>query len=80
MSKDWKPSKKTVELQQQQQQRRSRIRREPVPVEQRTERGDLVASAWWRSDEWESPIAIVGMIVFALGINAVWFVVTQLFG
>ena len=81
MSKDWKPSKKTVELQQQQQQPRpSRIRREPVPVEQRTERGDLVTSAWWRSDEWEIPIAIVGMIIFALGINAMWFVISQLLG
>jgi hypothetical protein len=26
------------------------------------------------------PIAIVGMIVFALGINAMWFVLTELFG
>ncbi len=78
MSKDWKPSKKTVELQEQ--PRPSRIRREPVPIEPRTERGDLVASAWWRSDEWEIPIAIVGMIVFALGINAMWFVISQLLG
>jgi hypothetical protein len=80
VSKDWKPSKKTVELQEQQRPRPSRIRREPVPIEPRTERGDLVASAWWRSDEWEIPIAIVGMIVFALGINAMWFVISQLLG
>ena len=78
MNRDWKPNKKTVELHEQ--PRPSRIRREPVASEQRTERGDLVASAGWRSDEWEIPIAIVGMIIFALGINAVWFVISQLLG
>ena len=68
-------SKKTVELQAE--ARPSRIRRDPVRVE---ERKDVVSNAWWRNDELEVPIAIVGMIVFALGINAMWFVLTELFG
>ena len=78
MSKDWNPGKKTVELEQP--ARPSRIRRDPVHIDKPLERADLVAGAWWRSDEWEIPIAIVGMIIFALGINAMWFVITQLFG
>ena len=65
MSKDWNPGKKTVELEQP--ARPSRIRRDPVHIDKPLERADL---AWWRSDEWEIPIAIVGMIIFALGINA----------
>jgi hypothetical protein len=75
VSKDWKPNKQTVELQQP--PRPSRIRRDPVRVE---ERKDVVSNAWWRNDELEVPIAIVGMIVFALGINAMWFVLPELFG
>jgi hypothetical protein len=75
VSKDWKPNKQTVELQQA--PRPSRIRRDPVRV---VESKDVVANAWWRNDALEVPIAIVGMIVFALGINAIWFVITELFG
>jgi hypothetical protein len=73
--KDWKPNKQTVELEQQ--PRPSRIRREPVHIDKPGERTELVNSAWWRSDEWEIPIAIVGIIVFALGINAVGFLFSQ---
>ena len=75
MTKDWKPNKQTVELQPP--PRPSRIRREPVKTEKLA---DLAGTAWWRSDAWEVRIAIVGIIVFALGINAVGFLLTQLFG
>lgn len=60
MSKEWKPAKPTVELQQ------SRIRREPVA--DKTEGLKL----HWRSREWEIGLAIAGMIVFALALNALW--------
>jgi hypothetical protein len=63
-----KPSKKTVELQPE--ARPSRIRRDPVRTDQ-AER--LASNAWWESRTWEIRLAIIGIILFALGINAVVF-------
>ena len=61
MSKLSKPGKKTVEL------APSRIRREPVRSEEEL-RLDKVR---WHSPEWEVRLAIIGIILFALAINAV---------
>ena len=55
-----KPGKKTVELQP------SRIRREPVRDE-----GQRLDKVGWRSPEWEVKLAIIGIVLFALAINAV---------
>jgi hypothetical protein len=66
MSKQ-KPGKKTVELQPA--PRPSRIRRDPVRVEQER----LSSNAWWESREWEIRLAVIGIILFALGINALVF-------
>ncbi len=65
MSKPWKPSKKTVELQAE--VRPSRIRRDPVRVADGAER-----KAYWRSAEWDRKFAVMGITLFALAI----FVVT----
>jgi len=61
VSKQWKPSKPTVEL------RPSRIRRDPLRVKE-AER--LSNNAWWDSQEWEMRFAMAGIIFFALGISA----------
>ena len=63
MSREFEPKKATVELQP------SRIRRDPVGSEKPMTLVRLQA----RSREWEIGIAIAGMILFALGINALWF-------
>jgi hypothetical protein len=75
VSKDWKPNKKTVELEQP--ARPSRIRREPVPVrsEQPT---DLASRVWWQTEEWEVPLAIAGILLFAIAVNALWFGINQI--
>jgi hypothetical protein len=73
VSKDWKPNKQTVELEKP--ARPSRIRRDPVRIEIPA---DLASSgAWWRSEEWEVPLAILGILLFAIGINALWFGINQ---
>jgi hypothetical protein len=72
VSKDWKPGKKTVELQPP--PRPSRIRREPVRVQKPAE---LDGDGWWHSEDWELRIAIAGIILFALGINAMGFLISQ---
>ena len=61
MSKPWKPGKKTVEL------APSRIRREPVRADE-PQRLDKVG---WHTPEWEIKFAIIGIVLFALAINAV---------
>ncbi len=66
MSKQWTPRKKTVELGQ---SRPSRIRRDPV----RAEPEGLARDAWWESREWEIRLAVIGIVLFALAINAVVF-------
>ena len=45
----------------------SRIRRDPVPPEKPA----TLDKAMWQSREWEIGLAIVGIILFALAINAV---------
>ena len=62
MSKEWQPRKSTVELQP------SRIRRDPASSDTRVTLVKLAA----RSREWEIGIAIVGMMLFAVGLNALW--------
>jgi hypothetical protein len=73
VSKDWKPNKKTVELEQP--ARPSRIRREPVRIEQPI---DLASRVWWQSEEWEVPLAIAGILLFAIAVNALWFGINQI--
>jgi hypothetical protein len=68
MSKHWNPGKKTVELQGE--ARPSRIRREPAPLKDAQR---LSQNAWWESREWEIRLAIIGIIFFAIAINAVVF-------
>ena len=68
-----KPSKKSVDLHQE--ARPSRIRRQHVAGEKP---GRLAANAWWESREWEIRLAIIGIIFFALAINAVVFDVGEL--
>lgn len=63
MSKEWKSAKPTVELSP------SRIRREPVGGDKRLTLFKLQA----RSPGWEMGLAIAGMILFALALNALWF-------
>jgi len=67
MSRQWEPKKSTVELREE--ARPSRIRRDPAPSDKRLTLVKLQA----RSGEWEIGIAIVGVILFALAINAIWF-------
>jgi hypothetical protein len=61
MSKPLSPAKTTVEL------RPSRIRRDP-PVRAEEEAAKEVR---WRSTEGEIRIAVIGILMFALAINAV---------
>jgi hypothetical protein len=68
VSKHWKPGKKSVDLQPE--VRPSRIRRDPVPLEKPSSLGN---NAWWESRAWEIRLAIIGIIFFALAINAVVF-------
>ena len=48
----------------------SRIRREPPPAEKPA---TLEKALWRQSQEWEIGLAIVGMIIFALGIDAAMY-------
>jgi hypothetical protein len=73
VSKLSKPGKKTVELKQE--ARPSRIRRDPVGADQAKR---LSNNAWWESREWEIRLAIIGIIFFALAINAVVFDIGEL--
>ena len=73
MATPLKPSKPTVQLRPA--PRPSRIRRDPVKV---VTAQQLSRDAWWESREWEIRRAIVGIIFFALAINALvvdisWF-------
>ena len=64
MSKQRNPDKPTVEL------RPSRIRRDPPPPDKLA---DLAKKIDWGSREWEVRLAIIGMIAFALALNALVF-------
>jgi hypothetical protein len=72
MSKSWTPRKTTVELHAP--ARPSRIRRDPVKAQQLETAG---RAQWWQSEEWEVPLAIIGIILFALAINAIAFGIGQ---
>ena len=61
MIKSRKPGKKGVIA------RPSRIRRDPLPPEKPAS----LDKAMWQSREWEIGLAIVGIILFALAINAI---------
>lgn len=65
MSKHWKPGTK-VDLKPAE-QRPSRIRRDPPPVEKPS---SLDKALWRQSREWEIGLAIIGIIFFAIGIDA----------
>lgn len=56
--------------------RPSRIRREPVAVQQQ----QLSRNAWWESREWEIRLAIAGILFFALAISAAVLDVAHLLG
>jgi hypothetical protein len=73
VSKLSKPGKKSVDLQPE--VRPSRIRRDPVPAEKPSSLGN---NAWWDSRTWEIRLAILGIIFFALAINAVVFDIGEL--
>ena len=64
MSRNWTPKKSTVELDPA--KRPSRIRRDPVPV---AESAEEKKELWFRSNEWEIKLALIGIIVFALIID-----------
>ena len=66
MSRKWTPKKKTVEIDPS--ARPSRIRRDPVRT---AEAEEAAKNAWWRTDEWEVKLAILGIIAFALAINVI---------
>jgi hypothetical protein len=51
-------------------QRPSRIRRDPPPPEKPQ---SLEKALWHRSREWEIGLAIAGIVLFALAINAMVF-------
>ena len=72
MSKFSKLGKTSVQLEQ---PKASRIRREPVLSKQDAR---LVSNAWWDSREWEIRLAVVGIIFFAIAINAVIFDIGEL--
>jgi hypothetical protein len=67
MSKQWKPNKKTVELEPA--PRVSRIRRDPVHVKQAREEAEKKLQ--WRTSEREIWIAVGGIVAFALAIDVI---------
>lgn len=73
MDKKSKIRRKTVDLHAP--ARPSRIRRDPLHVKEER----LARDAWWASREWEIRLAILGIILFALGVNAVVFDLGELF-
>jgi hypothetical protein len=73
MSKPWNPGKTIVPLQP---ARPSRIRRDPLHTK---DEARLVHNAWWDSREWEVRLAVIGIIFFAIAINAVIFDLGELF-
>ena len=74
MISQWKPRKQTVEMGKAE-VRPSRIRRDPVRV---TESPDPEEVAWWRSDEWELKLAIIGIVAFALAINIITYGISEI--
>ena len=72
MIKQSKIRRKTVDLHAP--ARPSRIRRDPVRPEE-----ERLFNAWWATREWEIRLAIVGIIFFAIAINAAVFDLGELF-
>ena len=66
MSKQWNPGKKSVELNPP--PRPSRIRRDPVRA---ADPAEAEKRLQWRTDEREIKLAMIGVVLFALAINAV---------
>lgn len=80
MGQSTKPGKKTVELHESAPlgARPSRIRREPVrPL---SDEKPSKLKVYWHSREWEIRLAVIGIIFFGLGINAVVFVISYVMG
>jgi len=69
MTNPSKPAKKFVTLEPA--ARASRIRREPVRADNKLE--TLAGKVDWGSREWEVRFAVVGILLFALGLSAVVF-------
>lgn len=68
VSKHWNPGTKKVELRKPPPP--SRIRREPPPAEKPV---SLEKALWRQSRELEIGLAIAGMVLFALGIDAAMY-------
>lgn len=68
MSKHWNPQTPKVELRKSPPP--SRIRREPAPLEKPA---SLEKALWRQSRELELGLAIAGMVLFALGIDAAMY-------
>ena len=66
VSKHWTPDQKLKAMA----PKPSRIRREPPPLEKPA---SLDKALWRQSQEWEIGLAIAGMVLFALGIDAVTY-------
>ena len=64
MSKPRKPGERTAEVPP------SQIRREPPPLQKPASLEKALWQPRWQSREWEIGLAIVGMILFALGISS----------
>jgi hypothetical protein len=69
MTSPSKPAKKFVTLEPA--ARPSRIRREPVRADNKLE--TLAGKVDWGSREWEIRFAVVGILLFALGLSALVF-------
>jgi hypothetical protein len=74
VSKHWKPAKTKVELNAA--AKPSRIRRDPVP----TEKPARLKGVYFASSEWEIGLAIAGIVLFALAINAMVFDLGEFLG
>ena len=74
MDKKSKIRRKTVDLHAP--ARPSRIRRDPVRVAEE----QWAKNAWWTTREWEIRLALLGIIFFALAVNAAVFDLGELFG
>lgn len=72
MSKNWTPSKPTVELNAPPRPARRSIRREPMPMAPNKAEPDYKPS-FWSTREGEITLALIGIVLFAIAINAILF-------
>jgi hypothetical protein len=70
VSSHWKPERTKVELKPA--PRPSRIRRDPPPAEKPE---SLDKAMWRQTHEWEIALAVIGMIFFALGVDAMVYLI-----